>query len=64
MNFKSFKDHSEPLYKQMKILKLKDLVTFNNCIFAYDQLSQNLPNVFTEYFKPTGRQQGGLKIYF
>ena len=56
INFKSFKDHSEPLYKQMKILKLKDLVTFNNCIFAYDQLSKNLPNVFTEYFKPTGRQ--------
>ena len=50
----SFRDRTEPLdplYANHKILKLQNIITLNNCLFIYDQLCDNLPNAFSNYFK-------------
>ena len=50
----SFKDRTEPsdlLYANWKILKLRNISTVNNCLFIYDQLCDNQPNTFSNYFK-------------
>ena len=50
----SFKDRigpSDPLYTNHKILKLQNIITLNNCLFIYDQLCDNVPNAFSNYFK-------------
>ena len=50
----SFKDRTEPsdlLCANCKILKLWNIITVNNCLFIYDQLCDNLPNTFSNYFK-------------
>ena len=52
INFKSPRDHADPLYHHSKILKLNDHISLMNCLFAYDQHKQNLPGVFKDYFVP------------
>ena len=34
----------------MKILKLKDLQTFNNCLSTFEQLKEDLSKAFKNYF--------------
>ena len=51
MTFSDFKAHSEPLFKQVEILKFTDSIILQNCIFVYDYLHGNLPNSFLETFK-------------
>ena len=49
----SFKDRSEAsnsLFKKTKIMKMKDILTYNNCPFVHDQINKNLLNTFAEYF--------------
>ena len=46
MTFSDFKAHSEPLFKQLAILKFKDNVILQNCLFVYDFLKGNLPSSF------------------
>ena len=46
----SFKDRVEPSANH-KILNIQNIITLNNCLFMYDQLSDNLPNAFLSYFK-------------
>ena len=31
-------------------MKLDDILMYNNCMFVYDQLNDNLPYNFKEYF--------------
>ena len=51
LNFKGPLEHSSPLYKSSKILKLIDLIKLNNILFVYDQINNNLPNTFENYFQ-------------
>ena len=37
---------SEPLYQKLKINKLKNQIILNNCLFIFDKLTDNLPDVF------------------
>ena len=49
----SFKDRTEatnPLMKKLKIMKMKDILTYNNCLFVHDQINEKLPNTFAKYF--------------
>ena len=48
---------SDPLYANHKILKLQNIITLNNCLFIDDQLCDNLPNAFSNYFKLLKNQQ-------
>ena len=46
MTYSDFNAHSEPLFKQMDILKFKDNIVLQNCLFVYDYLKGNLPSSF------------------
>ena len=52
INFKQFMEPSEPLYNQLKIHSLKNGIILNNCMFVFDKLANNLPDVFDHFFKP------------
>ena len=51
LNFKEPLEQSSPLYKNSKILKLIDIIKLNNILFVYDQINNNLPNAFENYFQ-------------
>ena len=51
ISFKQFMEPSEPLYNQLKINNLKNNITLNNCLFVFDKLANNLPDVFDQFFK-------------
>ena len=50
MTFSEFRAHSEPLFKQLEILKFTDSIAVNNCSFVYDYFHNNLPGSFTNTF--------------
>ena len=52
ISFKQFLEPSEPLYNQLKINSLKNNIILNNCLFVFDNLTNNLPNVFDQFFRP------------
>ena len=41
-NFKTDSLHLNDLFNEFKILKVKDLITFNNCLFVFDQSKSSL----------------------
>ena len=43
MNFKPKRTSATPLFKSSGILKLKDYITQQNCLFAHDHVNRNLP---------------------
>ena len=43
MTFKPKRTHVTPLFKQSEILKLKDFIMQQNCLFAHDCINRNLP---------------------
>ena len=46
MTFSDFRAHSEPLFKQLDILKFTDNIVLQNCLFVFDYFKGNLPNSF------------------
>ena len=53
MTFSEFRAHSEPLFKKLQILKFRDSITVNNCLFVYDYFNNNLPTSFKNTFVKT-----------
>ena len=53
ITFSEFKAHVSPLYKSLKILKLKDHITLYNSLFVFDQLNKNTPTIFSDFFNKT-----------
>lgn len=51
INFKEFDADCNPLYKDMKILKLMDFIALQNCLFVHDFFDNRLPACFDNYFK-------------
>ena len=43
MTFKSRRTPVIPLFKESRILNLKDYITQQNCLFAHDNINRNLP---------------------
>ena len=60
LNFKGPLEHSSPLYKNSKILKLTDLIKLNNILFVYDQINNNLPNAFENDFQLKRQQHNNF----
>ena len=52
ISFKQFMEPSEPLYNPLKINSLKNNIILNNCLFVFDNLTNNLLDVFDQFFKP------------
>ena len=52
MTFSHFQSHSNPLFKELKLLKLPDIVTYSNIVFTHDTLNKKSPAIFNDYFIP------------
>ena len=50
MTFSEFREHSEPLFKKLEILKFSDSISVSNCSFVYDYFNNHLPRSFTDTF--------------
>ena len=50
MTFSEFQEHSEPLFKQLEILKVQDAIFLQNCLFVYDFFHDKLPKSFVDIF--------------
>ena len=44
-------EHSEPLFKELEILKLGDLVSLHNALFLYQYHKNLLPSSFDNFFQ-------------
>ena len=52
----STNDSVNPLFKNSKIMKMKDILTFNNYLFVYDQINEDMPFNFEEFFSTSENQ--------
>ena len=50
--FSSFTEHSRPLFKDLNIVKLSDIITLQLTVFMYKFHNQLLPSVFDAFFNP------------
>ena len=50
MSFSEFNAHSNPIFKDLKILKVKDNIFLQNCLFVHDYFHSNLPTSFDNIF--------------
>ena len=50
ISFSEFNAHTDPLFKKLKILKIKDLITLQNCLFVHDFINNKLPKSFNNTF--------------
>ena len=50
MSFSDFRAHSEPLFKDLKILKVNDNLFLQNCLFVHDYFHGNLPKSFNNIY--------------
>ena len=51
VKFTDFNAHTDPLFKDLKVLKIQDYVILQNCLFVHDHLSKKLPDCFANYFE-------------
>jgi len=50
ITFSDYRGHTNPLFNNLKILKINDLVKFQTCMFMHDYYHNNLPDVFKMFF--------------
>ena len=41
-----FNAHTDPIFKKLRILKIKDHITLQNCLLVYDFINNKLPKSF------------------
>ena len=56
ISFKQSMEPSEPLYQKFKINKLKNNIILKICLFVFDELTNNLPDIFDQFFQPVKKQ--------
>ena len=54
MTFSEPRDNSQPLFKELKLLRVQDNIFLQNCLFVYDYFKGNLPKSFHNIFTKTG----------
>ena len=52
ISFSDFNDDTDPIYKSLKVLKFKDFITLQNCLFVHDFIKEKLPSCFSNFFTP------------
>ena len=50
MTFSKYDEHTSSLFKNFGLLKLSDLIIFSNLLFMHDFYTNNLPDVFANFF--------------
>ena len=53
ITFADFRADSNPIYRDLNILKLRDQIAIQNCLFVHDSLNNNSPSCFSDYFNLT-----------
>ena len=53
ITFSDFRANSNPLYNNLNILKLRDQIVLQNCLFTHDALNNVAPSCFHDYFMHT-----------
>ena len=56
INLKQSMEPSEPLYQKLRTDKLKNNIILNNCLFTFDKLTNNIRDVFGQFFQPLKEQ--------
>ena len=51
ITFSKYDEHSSPLFKQLDILKITDLISLHNALLMYDFHYYMLPPQFDKFFK-------------
>ena len=51
ITFSHYDAHTSPLFKELSIIKLLDLIPLHNSLFMYDYFNNNLSPVFNDFFK-------------
>ena len=54
ITFSSYNEHSSPLFKDLNVVKLSDIITFQLAVFMYKFHNNLLPPVFDPYFNSVG----------
>ena len=55
MTFSDVRAHSDPLFKELKILKANDNIFLQNCIFVHDYFHGKLPTSFNNIFNKVNK---------
>ena len=50
LSFADYQEESSPLFKNLNLLKLTDIVRQNNIIFTHNSINNNTPRIFNDYF--------------
>ena len=50
LSFAHYQEESSPLFKNLNLLKLSDIVKQNNIIFTHNSINSNTPRIFNDYF--------------
>ena len=50
MTFKSFHEHSSPIFRKLNIIKLDDLISYHIAVFMYRFNNSLLPSAFDAFF--------------
>ena len=50
ISFAKYDAHTNPLFKELGLLKLMDIIKMNNALFVHNVLNENIPNFFKNYF--------------
>ena len=50
MSFAHFQEHSSPLFKNLNLLKLEDIIKMSNILFTHNTVNNNTPVIFRKYF--------------
>jgi len=56
MTFANYNAHTNPLFINLNILKLTDLIFFQTTLFMHDFYSNNLPISFKSFFNPVNQK--------
>ena len=51
ISFSDFRTNTDPIYSHFEILKLKDHIELQNCLFVYEALKKTSPTCFHSYFE-------------
>ena len=51
---------TDPLYKDLKIFKVHEMIQTDNCLLALNHINKTLPTVFNDFFQYTNNQHNHL----
>ena len=66
MSFAHFQEHASPLFRNLNLLKLTDIVKLSNIIFTHDTINGKSPSIFENYFtfhKINHQHETGNSLY-